>query len=53
MNYTITISEEIQQAQALLQRVEKASASVGLAMNAKKIKILVFNQKKNRWKSQP
>jgi len=29
------ISEEIQQAQTLLQRVEEASASVGLAMNAK------------------
>jgi len=40
------MSEEIQQAQALLQRVEEASASVGLAMNAKKTKILAFNQKK-------
>jgi len=40
------ISEEIQQAQALLQRVEEASASVGLAMNDKKTKILAFNQKK-------
>jgi len=39
------ISEEIQQAQALLQRVEEASASVGLAMNANKTKILAFNQK--------
>jgi len=47
------ISEEIQQAQALLQRVEEASASVGIAMNAKKTKILASNQKKNRWKSQP
>jgi len=40
------ISEEIQQAQALLQRVEEASASVGLTMNAKKTKIIAFNQRK-------
>jgi len=40
------ISEEIQQAQALLLRVEEASASVGLAMTAKKTKILAFSQKK-------
>ena len=39
------ISEEIQQAQSLLERVEGACREVGLKMNAKKTKVLQFNQK--------
>ena len=39
------ISEEIQQAQTMLKRIEEAAAGVGLAMNAKKTKVLTFNQK--------
>ena len=39
------ISEEIQQAQSLLKRVEEACSEVGLRMNAKKTKVLQFNQK--------
>ena len=39
------LSEEVHQAQELLNRVEKSVASVGLKMNAKKTKYMAYNQK--------
>ena len=39
------LSEEIEQAQQLLHRVEHESAKVGLQLNDKKTKVMSFNQK--------
>ena len=42
----VLLSGEIDQAQELLNRVESAAASVGLIANAKKTKVMSFNQPK-------
>ena len=41
---TALLSEELYQAQELLQRVETSVAKVGLKMNAGKAKFMSFNQ---------
>ena len=38
------LSEELHQAQDLIQRVETSVAKVGLTMNAKKTKFMAYNQ---------
>ena len=38
------LSDEIQQAQELLTRIETSAAKVGLHMNVKKTKVMPFNQ---------
>ena len=41
------ISEQIEQAQNMLNRVEASAANVGLLANAKKTKVMAFNQKQD------
>ena len=41
------LSEQIEQAQEMLERVEKAAVEIGLHMNAKKTKTMAYNQEKD------
>ena len=38
------LSEQIEQAQEMLERVERAAVEIGLHMNAKKTKTMAYNQ---------